>query len=83
MAYDEEKPVGRIAGIINHKVNEKCGKKAPRFGFVDFIDNTEVSSALFNAVENGLVKREIWKRSVGVAVRLLQIVDPEGLLIGS
>ena len=59
MAYDEEKPVGRIAGIINHKVNEKCGKKSARVGFVDFIDNTEVSSALFNAVEK-------WAREKGM-----------------
>lgn len=78
MAYDEEKPVGRIAGIINHKVNEKCGKKGARFGFVDFIDNTEVSSALFNAVEK-------WAREKGMEEIIGPLgftdMDPEGLLI--
>ncbi|WP_302544904.1 N-acetyltransferase [Coprobacter fastidiosus] len=78
MAYDEEKPVGRIAGIINHKVNEKCGKKSVRFGFVDFIDNTEVSSALFNAVEK-------WAREKGMEEIVGPLgftdMDPEGLLI--
>lgn len=78
MAYDEEKPVGRIAGIINHKVNEKCGKKSARFGFVDFIDNTEVSSALFNAVEK-------WAREKGMEEIVGPLgftdMDPEGLLI--
>ena len=49
MAYKDGKPVGRIAGIINHKANEKAGEKAGRFGFVDFIDDKEVSKALFNA----------------------------------
>ena len=78
MAYDEEKPVGRIAGIINHKVNEKCGKKSARFGFVDFIDNTEVSSALFNAVEK-------WAHEKGMEEIVGPLgftdMDPEGLLI--
>ena len=78
MAYDEEKQVGRIAGIINHKVNEKCGKKSARFGFVDFIDNTEVSSALFNAVEK-------WAREKGMEEIIGPLgftdMDPEGLLI--
>ena len=51
MAYKDGEPVGRIDGIINHKANEKSGEKAGRFGFVDFIDDKEVSKALFNAVE--------------------------------
>ena len=34
MAYKDGEPVGRIAGIINHKANEKSGEKAGRFGFV-------------------------------------------------
>jgi hypothetical protein len=43
--------VGRIAGIINKKYNEKYGVKAARFGWFDFIDDIEVSSLLLNAVE--------------------------------
>lgn len=52
IAYDEDrKPVGRIAGIINHHANEKWQKKNVRFGFIDFIDDPAVSAALLKAVE--------------------------------
>lgn len=52
IAYNEEgKPVGRIAGIINHRANEKWQTKNVRFGFIEFFDNPEISSALLNAVE--------------------------------
>lgn len=51
MAYDESgKPVGRIAGFINPRYNKKSGDSLCRFGFVDFIDDLEVSRALFDAV---------------------------------
>lgn len=51
IAYDEDrKPVGRIAGIINHHANEKWQKKNVRFGFIDFIDDPAVSAALLKAV---------------------------------
>ena len=78
MAYDGSKPVGRIAGIINDKVNEKTGKKEMRFGFVDFIDNNEVSSKLFAAIEQ-------WGRQQGMTHIVGPLgftdMDPEGLLI--
>ena len=52
LAYDEKgKIVGRVAGIINRKCNEKTGEKTCRFGWIDFIDNQEVSKALMNTVE--------------------------------
>jgi GNAT superfamily N-acetyltransferase len=50
MAYREGKPVGRIAGIINHRANEKWGVKKVRFGWFDFIDDLEVSRALLDTV---------------------------------
>ena len=78
MAYRDGNPVGRIAGIINRKVNEKTGEKAARFGFVDFIDDREVSKALFDAVEN-------WARSKGMneihGPLGFTDMDPEGLLV--
>ena len=67
MAYRDGKPVGRIAGIINHKVNERTGHKDLRFGFVDFIDDPEVSQALFDAVSQ-------WGRVKGMT----SIVGPLG-----
>ena len=78
MAYRDGNPVGRIAGIINHKVNEKTGEKSARFGFVDFIDDKEVSKALFGAVEN-------WARSKGMDTLDGPLgftdMDPEGMLV--
>ena len=67
MAYRDGKPVGRIAGIINHKVNGRTGHKDLRFGFVDFIDDPEVSQALFDAVSQ-------WGRVKGMT----SIVGPLG-----
>ena len=50
MAYRDKKPVGRIAGIINHAANAKWNVKKVRFGWIDFIDDQEVSFALLDAV---------------------------------
>jgi hypothetical protein len=50
LAYKDNEIVGRIAGIIVYKSNEIWNQKHARFGFVDFIDDKEVSSALFDAV---------------------------------
>ncbi len=78
MAYRNNVPVGRIAGIINNKVNEKNGTLHARFGFVDFIDDEEVSNKLFQAVEN-------WARSKGMTAVQGPLgftdMDPEGMLI--
>ena len=52
LALDEAgKTTGRIAGIINHKYNEKVGQKICRFGWIDFIESQEVASALLAKVE--------------------------------
>ena len=51
MAYDETgTPVGRIAGIINHRANEKWHTRNVRFGFIEFVDDEAVSAALLDAV---------------------------------
>lgn len=52
VAYDEKgKCVGRIAGIINHRANKKWKNRNVRFGFIEFIDDPDVSKALLQAVE--------------------------------
>ena len=51
LAYKEGKVVGRVAAIINHKANKRWDRKSVRFGWIDFIDDREVSKALFDAVE--------------------------------
>lgn len=53
LAYDEKNTiVGRVAAIINRRYNEKVGEKTCRFGFIDFIDNQDVSKALMDTVEH-------------------------------
>lgn len=53
LAYDEKNTiVGRVAAIINRRYNEKVGEKTCRFGFIDFIDNQDVSTALMDTVEH-------------------------------
>ncbi|MDE5552515.1 MAG: GNAT family N-acetyltransferase [Muribaculaceae bacterium] len=78
MAYRDGKPVGRIAGIINHQVNKATGEKDARFGFIDFIDDYEVSEALLKAVED-------WGRSKGMTKIIGPLsftdLDKEGMLI--
>lgn len=51
LAWRGEEVVGRIAGIINPVANQKWGTKNVRFGFIDFVDDQKVSSALIKAVE--------------------------------
>ena len=50
LAYKDKTIVGRIAGLINHAYNQKWNKNAIRFTRFDFIDDYEVSSALFKEV---------------------------------
>lgn len=78
LAYKDNKLVGRVAAIINHRANEKWQRKSVRFGWIDFIDDKEVSKALLKAVED-----------FGKAHGMTEIVgplgftdmDPEGMLI--
>ena len=51
LAYKDDKIVGRVAAIINHKANQTWNKKEVRFGWIDFIDDPEVSEALIHTVE--------------------------------
>lgn len=51
LAYKDGKIVGRIGAIINHRANEKWQTNRMRFSQVDFIDDPQVSDALFAAVE--------------------------------
>lgn len=78
MAYRDGKPVGRITAIINRMLNGKTGRKEARFGFVDFINDPEVGSALFNAAEQ-------WARDRGMTDMIgpmgFSDMDHEGMLV--
>lgn len=67
MAYRDGRPVGRIAGFINRRANEKYRTHICRFCWADFIDDMEVSRALLDAVI-------AWGKSLAMD----QIVGPLG-----
>ena len=63
MAFRDGKMVGRVAAIINRRANETWKKKTVRFGWIDFIDDIEVSTALIDTVkqwgkERGMTEME-------------------------
>lgn len=78
LAYQDGKLVGRVAAIINHRANETWNKKEVRFGWIDFIDNPEVSKALLQEVER-------WGKSKGMTEIVGPLgftdMDAEGMLI--
>ena len=78
LAYKDGKLAGRVAAIINHKANNKWGKKSVRFGWIDFIDDREVSKALLDAVEK--YGREKGMEDV-VGPLGFTDMDPEGMLV--
>lgn len=77
LAYKDGKVVGRVAAIINHRANERWKKKSVRFGWIDFIDDIEVSKALLKAVED-------YGRKAGMTEVVGPLgftdFDPEGML---
>jgi GNAT superfamily N-acetyltransferase len=50
VAYKDGKAVGRVMAILNRRANEKWNTKVVRFGYLDFIDDAEVSKALLDKV---------------------------------
>ncbi|MHC1690746.1 MAG: hypothetical protein AB9833_07920 [Bacteroidales bacterium] len=48
--------VGRVAAIVNHNANRDWNEKYMRFGWLDFVDDMEVSAALMGKVEELAVK---------------------------
>jgi len=78
LAYKDGKIVGRIAAIINNSANKHNKVEHGRFGWVDFIDDKEVSAALFKTAEE-------WIKAKGMNAIVgpmgLTDLDYEGLLI--
>ena len=77
-AYDGKKHVGRIQGIIQHASNEKTGEKRARFTRFDCIEDQNVATALFHAVEE-------WAKDKGCDIICGPLgfsdLEREGLLI--
>ena len=78
VAYRDGKPVGRVMGIINYKANDTWKTQSVRFGYIDFIDDIEVSRALLQAVEQ-------WGKSKGMDTIQgplgITDYDKEGMLV--
>lgn len=77
LAYKDGKLAGRVAAIINYHANDRWQRRAVRFGWIDFIDDREVSAALLKAVED-------YGRSKGMNEIVGPLgftdMDPEGML---
>ncbi len=77
LARRDERIVGRVAAIINTRANQRWGREDVRFGWIDFIDDLEVSRALLDAVEK-------WGREKGMQHMVGPLgftdMDPEGML---
>ena len=78
LAYKDNKVVGRVAAIINHRANETWKKKEVRFGWIDFIDDLEVSKALLDQVEAWGKER---KMEAMVGPLGFTDLDAEGMLV--
>ncbi len=78
LAMKDGKVVGRVAAIINNKANKTWNLKNVRFGWIDFIDDEEVSSKLIEAVE-------MWGKERGMTAIQGPLgftdMDAEGMLI--
>lgn len=70
--------VGRIAGIINRRANEKWNVKAVRFGMIEFIDDQRVSRALVEAVEEWGAARGMTRIQGPMGI---SDFDKEGMLV--
>lgn len=78
LALRDGKIVGRVAAIINRRANDTWNKHTVRFGWIDFIDDIEVSTALINTVKE-------WGRERGMTEIEGPLgftdMDAEGMLI--
>ena len=78
LAYKDGKVAGRVAAIVNHRANERWDHKEVRFGWIDFIDDREVSAALLDQVM-------AYGRSKGMETIVGPLgftdFDPEGMLV--
>ena len=78
LALRDGKIVGRVAAIINRRANDTWNKHTVRFGWIDFIDDIEVSTALIDTVKQ-------WGRERGMTEIEGPLgftdMDAEGMLI--
>jgi GNAT superfamily N-acetyltransferase len=78
LAYKDDRLVGRVAAIVNHRYNDQWQRPAVRFGWLDLIDDAEVLRALLAAVED-YGRQKGMKEVIGPLG--FTDMDPEGMLI--
>jgi len=78
LAYKDGKLAGRVAAIINENANETWNHKEVRFGWLDFIDDIEVSEALLESVRNFGIENGM---TAMVGPLGFTDFDPEGMLV--
>jgi hypothetical protein len=78
LAYRDGAIVGRVAAILNHPHIEKWGQGYMRFGWLDFIDDPQVSTCLLQTVE-------AWAKEAGMTAVHGPLgftdMDREGMLV--
>lgn len=78
LAYEDNKAVGRIMGIINRRYNEFRKEKHARFGFLECRENQGVAHRLLSRVEQWALGRGMDKI---VGPLGFSDQDPEGYLV--
>ena len=78
LAYKDGRPAGRIAGFLVRPYIDKWKNRYLRFGYIEFIDDEEVSRALLGTVE--ALAKELGMTAVNGPMGFTDL-DPEGLLI--
>jgi GNAT superfamily N-acetyltransferase len=78
LAYKDGQMVGRVAAINNPLHAETWGQNYMRFGWIDFVDDPEVSGALIGAVEDWA--KELGKSAVHGPLGFTDL-DREGMLV--
>lgn len=78
LAERDRRIVGRVAGILNPRANERWNEQRLRFGWIDMIDDISVTRALLGAVES-------WAAELGMSEVSGPMgftdMDKEGMLI--
>ncbi|MDX1382816.1 MAG: hypothetical protein R3190_04175 [Thermoanaerobaculia bacterium] len=78
LAWRDGAPVGRVAAIRNQRYIETWQRKDLHFGWLDFVDDAEVSAALLATVET-------WGRELGLTAAMGPLgftdLDREGMLV--
>ncbi|MBN2610471.1 MAG: hypothetical protein JXB00_02850 [Bacteroidales bacterium] len=78
LAFKNNKAVGRIMGIINHKYNQYHNEKTGRFFNMECFDDSETSAALLSYIEKWALEKGMYRLTgpLGFSDK-----DPQGMLV--